>query len=86
MQVPFLGQNMMEILEYFIKNSSFPRHAENLAPMDKNGLADPFVEINLHKDLVLKTRFINRNLNPVWNEKFVEYIDDRSALANINVS
>ena len=54
--------------------------------MDSNGLSDPFVEIVLHKDLTLKTKTINKTVNPVWNEKFTLYIDDRSALANILVS
>jgi classical protein kinase C beta type len=62
------------------------RNANNLAPMDSNGLSDPFVEIVFHKDTVLKTKVINKSLNPVWNEKFTLHIDDRSALANILVS
>ena len=60
--------------------------ANDLAAMDSNGLSDPFVEIVLHKDLTLKTKTINKTVNPVWNEKFTLYIDDRSALANILVS
>ena len=60
--------------------------ASDLAAMDNNGLSDPFVEIVLHKDLVLKSKVINKSINPVWNEKFTLYIDDRSALANIHVS
>ncbi|KAL5271451.1 hypothetical protein ACHWQZ_G001920 [Mnemiopsis leidyi] len=59
--------------------------ANDLAAMDSNGLSDPFVELVLHKDLVLKTKTINKTVNPVWNEKFTLYIDDRSALANIQV-
>ena len=65
--------------------TSFFRKANDLAAMDSNGLSDPFVELVLHKDLVLKTKTINKTVNPVWNEKFTLYIDDRSALANIQV-
>ncbi|XP_063688692.1 multiple C2 and transmembrane domain-containing protein 1-like isoform X2 [Bolinopsis microptera] len=59
--------------------------ASDLAAMDNNGLSDPFVEIVMHKDLVLKSKVINKSINPVWNEKFTLHIDDRSALANIHV-
>jgi len=56
-----------------------------LIAMDSNGASDPFVEIVLGKDLVLKTKTIDKNCNPVWNEDFTLYIDDRSALANFIV-
>lgn len=62
------------------------RKANKLASMDSNGLSDPFVEIVLHKDLVIKTKTINKSVDPVWNESFTLYIDDRSALANVMVS
>ena len=64
----------------------FCSRATNLIAMDTNGMSDPFVEIIFGRNIHLKTKTINKNCNPVWNEKFTLYIDDRSALANLHVS
>lgn len=38
--------------------------------MDANGLSDPYCKIKIAKKKY-KTKIISKNLNPVWNEKFV---------------
>ena len=75
----------IDICSYFSFTNFYFSRATDIAAMDTNGLSDPFVEIALHKDLVLKTKVINKTVNPMWNETFTLYIDDRSILANIHV-
>ncbi|XP_077966024.1 protein kinase C beta type-like isoform X3 [Styela clava] len=59
--------------------------AKNLAPMDPNGLSDPYVKIKLippqKKDMKnnswkRKTTIVEKNLNPEWNETLVFTLRD----------
>ncbi|KAL8037462.1 hypothetical protein ABFX02_11G041600 [Erythranthe guttata] len=51
--------------------------AEDLAPTDLMGKADPYVVVALKKtESKNKTRVVNESLNPVWNQTFDFVIED----------
>ncbi|XP_065367811.1 protein kinase C, eye isozyme-like [Calliphora vicina] len=79
---PFCGSDISEIrgkllLYVELKGSTIKveiKEAANLIPMDTNGLSDPYVAVQLHPDrsgkTKKKTKTIQKNLNPVFNETF----------------
>lgn len=42
----------------------------NLAPMDRTGKSDPYLKLFYGK-LIRKTKTVNQDLNPVWNQDFI---------------
>ena len=52
----FVGTLLVELID-----------GENLLPVDKDGLSDPFVKVTVGKKKH-KTKVIHDNLNPVWNQ------------------
>ncbi|KAI8987003.1 hypothetical protein BDB01DRAFT_849161 [Pilobolus umbonatus] len=50
--------------------------AENLAPLDKNGLSDPFVVLEIDQKPIATTRTMCETLNPRWDEEFDIWLKD----------
>ncbi|KAL6043688.1 phosphatidylserine decarboxylase, partial [Balamuthia mandrillaris] len=46
------------------------KEARNLAAKDRGGTSDPYCIITLGGKNQVKTKYIEKTLNPVWNEKF----------------
>lgn len=44
--------------------------AENLQPMHRNGLSNPYVTLEIDNQCMLKTNTINNSLNPWWDQEF----------------
>ncbi|CAO0802314.1 unnamed protein product [Mucor circinelloides] len=44
--------------------------AENLQPMDKNGLSDPYVTFEVDGKMITRTRTVYETLNPRWDQEF----------------
>jgi len=48
----------------------------DLAARDSNGTSDPYVKFLLKGKVQHKSRIIHKDLNPVWDERFVIAVDD----------
>ncbi|KAL1916830.1 uncharacterized protein VTP21DRAFT_5534 [Calcarisporiella thermophila] len=49
--------------------------AEDIKPMDKNGLSDPYVVLRINDSVVARTRTIYETLNPRWDQTFDLSVD-----------
>ena len=69
------GRIHLEVSAYDNKLTVTVLEANNLIPMDPNGLSDPYVKVKLIPDSgnsckkKKKTKTIKDSLNPVWNER-----------------
>jgi len=63
-----------QILEDSSLSNNAVKEAANLIPMDTNGFSDPYIAVQMHPDrsgrTKKKTKTIQKNLNPVFNETF----------------
>jgi hypothetical protein len=50
--------------------------AENLQPMDKNGLSDPYVAFEIDNKLITRTHTVYETLNPRWDQEFDIWLSD----------
>ena len=62
------------------------RRGRNLVAMDKGGTSDPYVKFKAAGRLLHKSRTIQRDLNPVWDETFTLPIEDPFAPVYLKVS
>ncbi|KAI8362653.1 hypothetical protein BD560DRAFT_484076 [Blakeslea trispora] len=54
--------------------------AENLRPMDNNGLCDPYVTFEIDNKFITRTRTVYETLNPRWDEEFDIWLSDDNAV------
>ncbi|KAI7901688.1 uncharacterized protein BX663DRAFT_487397 [Cokeromyces recurvatus] len=52
--------------------------AENLRPMDKNGLSDPYVTFEIDGKVITRTKTVYETLNPRWDEEFDIWLSDEA--------
>ncbi|GAB5586840.1 hypothetical protein Unana1_01740 [Umbelopsis nana] len=52
--------------------------ADNLKPMDKNGLSDPYVVLEIDGKQIAKTRTVYETLNPRWDQIFDISLDHQT--------
>ena len=58
--------------------------AKDLIPMDRNGLSDPYVVLELGSQRE-QTKYIRETLNPVWNEEFAFNIETGDETIKVEV-
>ena len=51
--------------------------ANNLKNMEMIGKSDPYVVVYIRPLYKLKTKTVENNLNPVWNEELVLIVEDK---------
>jgi Ca2+-dependent lipid-binding protein len=54
--------------------------AENLQPMDSNGLSDPYVAFEINGKQITKTRTVYETLNPRWEQEFDIWLSDETTV------
>ncbi|KAI4890423.1 hypothetical protein NFI96_010809 [Prochilodus magdalenae] len=52
------------------------KRGHNLAIRDRGGTSDPYVKFKIGKKEVFRSKIIQKNLNPVWNERFCLPVDN----------
>ncbi|ORX53565.1 hypothetical protein DM01DRAFT_1322519 [Hesseltinella vesiculosa] len=51
---------------------------ENLQPLDKTGLSDPYVVLSFGENQSSRTRTVYETLNPRWDQTFDMWLDDKT--------
>lgn len=71
----FMRENMTPQSTYKPEKNNFLYsirvvRAENLQPMDNNGLSDPYVTFEIDGKMITRTRTVYETLNPRWDQEF----------------
>ncbi|KAA0714927.1 Multiple C2 and transmembrane domain-containing protein 2 [Triplophysa tibetana] len=61
------------------------KEGRNLVIRDRSGTSDPFVKFKLDGKNVYKSKVLNKNLNPIWNESFSFPIRDLDQTVHVKV-
>ncbi|XP_059420914.1 multiple C2 and transmembrane domain-containing protein 2-like [Carassius carassius] len=61
------------------------KEGRNLVIRDRSGTSDPFVKFKLDGKNIYKSKVINKNLNPIWNELFSIPIRDLDQTLHLKV-
>ncbi|XP_056622605.1 multiple C2 and transmembrane domain-containing protein 2 isoform X1 [Triplophysa dalaica] len=61
------------------------KEGRNLVIRDRSGTSDPFVKFKLDGKNIYKSKVVNKNLNPTWNESFSFPIRDVDQTVHVKV-
>nr|XP_055030980.1 multiple C2 and transmembrane domain-containing protein 2 [Misgurnus anguillicaudatus] len=61
------------------------KEGRNLVVRDRSGTSDPFVKFKLDGKNIYKSKVVNKNLNPTWNESFSTAIRDLDQTVDVKV-
>ncbi|KAF4101412.1 multiple C2 and transmembrane domain-containing protein 2 [Onychostoma macrolepis] len=61
------------------------KEGKNLVIRDRSGTSDPFVKFKLDGKNIYKSKVVNKNLNPIWNESFSFPVRDRDQTLHLKV-
>ncbi|XP_073706261.1 multiple C2 and transmembrane domain-containing protein 2 [Garra rufa] len=61
------------------------REGRNLVIRDRSGTSDPFVKFKLDGKNIYKSKVVNKNLNPIWNESFSFPVRDLDQTLHLKV-
>ncbi|XP_051512806.1 multiple C2 and transmembrane domain-containing protein 2-like [Myxocyprinus asiaticus] len=61
------------------------KEGRNLVVRDRSGTSDPFVKFKLGGKNIYKSKVVNKNLNPTWNESFSFPVRDLDQTVHIKV-
>uniref|UniRef100_A0A8C2JPU1 Multiple C2 domains, transmembrane 2a n=1 Tax=Cyprinus carpio TaxID=7962 RepID=A0A8C2JPU1_CYPCA len=61
------------------------KEGKNLVIRDRSGTSDPFVKFKLDGKNIYKSKVVNKNLNPIWNESFSFPVRDLDQTLHLKV-
>ncbi|KAF7721951.1 hypothetical protein EC973_003912 [Apophysomyces ossiformis] len=59
--------------------------ARGLHGVDKGGTSDPYVRVKIGRQLIHKTKFVKKSLNPVWQEYFQYNVSSQPTILDIKI-